>query len=443
MKTALAQRLAGLSVPRYTSYPTAADFSAAVGPAETAAWLRQVPPGDPFSLYLHVPYCHALCHYCGCHAKAVRRKETIHSYAETLEAEIALVAGQLQGRPRVSRIAWGGGTPSILGLRGLSSVLARLRLHFEFQPGMEHAIELDPRGLDQLFCDGLATLGVNRISLGVQDFDPVVQEAIGRVQPRATVRAATAMLRRAGIQHLNFDLIYGLPHQTVDSLKRTCHEVILLGPDRIACYGYAHLPGRRANQRLIDADALPLAEERIAQAAAVAGTLTAHGYRPVGIDHYALFCDPLAVASRSRQLHRNFQGYTDDPSPHLLGLGASSVSRLPGGFAQNQSGIAAYQRSISQGQLATSRGHALSPADCERAAIIERLMCYFEVDLGGDALRYADELALLRPFIADGLLELNDNAIRLTAKGRPFVRLVSALFDQFRTETESGFSRAV
>lgn len=443
MRPELVHRLAGISVPRYTSYPTAADFSPAVGPADTAFWLGQLPPGEPVSIYLHVPYCRALCHYCGCHAKAVRHEEIVARYAEALEAEIALMSGHLKGPLPVSRIAWGGGTPSILGLDGLSSVITRLRDRFAFLPGMEHAIELDPRTLDQAFCDGLAALGITRASLGVQDLDTKVQQAIGRVQPSETVRSAVAMLRGAGIARLNFDLIYGLPHQTRETLVRTSREVIALGPDRVACYGYAHLPGRRANQRLIDADALPLVEERVEQSAAVAETFVAHGYQPIGIDHFALFCDPLAAAARSGLLHRNFQGYTDDASPHLLGFGASSISRLPGGFAQNETDIAAYKARVLHGSLATRRGHAVSIEDRKRAVIIERLMCDFRVDLGCDAHQYPDELALLRPFVTDGLLELKDNAIKLTRRGRPLVRLVSALFDQFRSKTESHFSRAI
>lgn len=443
MSEELTQRLGALTVPRYTSYPTAADFSATVGPAQTAAWLASSDTAEPVSIYLHVPYCRELCHYCGCHAKAVRRADVVERYRETLEAEIAIVASKLPARLPVSRISWGGGTPSILGLSGLGSVLHVLERHFAFQPGFEHAMELDPRQIDGGFADGLAALGVNRASLGVQDLDPDVQIAIGRVQPAETVRAAVSMLRRAGIARLNFDLVYGLPRQSVDSLRRTCREVIALGPDRVACYGYAHLPERRANQRLIDASLLPGAAERLRQQEAVAARFSASGYQSIGIDHFALFCDPLAVAARGQALHRNFQGYTDDASRTLIGFGASSISQLSGGFAQNESAIDTWRARIEAGELATRRGHAFEGDDRERALIIERLMCDFRVDLGRSARRYADELALLRPLALQGLVEMRHDVVSLTQKGRPFVRLVSAVFDRFRSENERGFSGAV
>lgn len=443
MSESLVQRLGALTVPRYTSYPTAADFSAEIGPTEAARWLADADAAEPVSIYLHVPYCRELCHYCGCHAKAARRADVVQRYRETLEAEIALVASRLPGRLPVSRISWGGGTPSILGLSGLGSVLHVLSRHFDLRPGHEHAMELDPRRIDQGFADGLAALGLNRASLGVQDLDRQVQQAIGRVQPAETVRGAVAILRRAGIARLNFDLVYGLPRQSVESLRRTCHEVIGLAPDRIACYGYAHLPTRRANQRLIDETLLPGADERLRQQDAVAAAFTEVGYQSIGIDHFALFCDPLAVAARSRRLHRNFQGYTDDGSQTLIGFGASSISRLSGGFAQNESAIEAWRARIEAGKLATRRGHAFRQDDRERAAIIERLMCDFRVDLGRQARLYADELALLRPLVGQGLVEMRHDTVTLTPKGRPFVRLVSAVFDRFRTEGERGFSSAV
>ncbi len=437
------EQLASLTVPRYTSYPTAADFSSAIGPAETAAWLAASDAGQPVSIYLHVPYCREICHYCGCHAKAALRDDVVAAYRLGLEAEIALTARHLPARLRIARIAWGGGTPSILGIAGVASVLRVLERHFDFETGFEHAMELDPRRVDQALVDGLAVLGVNRASLGVQDLDPEVQQAIGRVQPAETVRAAVAMLRRAGIAKLNFDLVYGLPRQSVDSLKRTCREVILLGPDRVACYGYAHLPARRANQRLIDAALLPGAPERVRQQEAVAASFLAHGYQSIGIDHFALFCDPLAAAARAHRLYRNFQGYTDDAQEVLIGFGASSISRLAGGFAQNESGIEAYKARVLAGELPTRRGHAFEGDDRERARIIERLMCDFRVDLGRRARHYADELALLRPLALQGLVDMRHDVIALTEKGRPFVRLVSAVFDRFRSEGERSFSSAV
>lgn len=438
-----AARYAGQSVPRYTSYPTAADFSAAVGPAEYRSWLSALPLGEAVSIYLHVPYCRQLCHYCGCHAKVARRDHVIETYRRHLVAEIGLVADALPGRIPAARIAWGGGTPSILGPEGLADVHAALAQAFDFGALVEHAIELDPRQVTPLLCDGLARMGVNRASLGVQDTDPAVQEAIGRLQPMETVATAVSMLRGVGISRINMDLIYGLPGQSVESLDATCQAVAALSPDRIACYGYAHLPERRANQRLIDAARLPGPTERLKLHDTVSARLAHFGYVPIGIDHFARFCDPLAKAARSGRLHRNFQGYTDDDRPTLIGLGASAISQLPGGFAQSEPEIGAYGRSIAGGTLATRRGHALGLDDRRRAAIIEALMCNFRADLGSLASGFADEMALLRPFVLDGLVEIADGVIAVTRAGRPFVRLVSAVFDRFRLEATRRFSGAV
>jgi oxygen-independent coproporphyrinogen-3 oxidase len=443
MKPDMVERLAEMPVPRYTSYPTAADFSEAVGPKEHAAWLGQLDPAEPVSVYLHVPYCRQLCHYCGCHAKAVRKAGPVDEYRHALEGEIALVAAHLPARLKIGRIAWGGGTPSILGEAGLSSVLGVLRQHFDLEEDYEHSIELDPRMLGHDLCEALGRLGINRASLGVQDLDTVVQQAIGREQPEEKVAVAVRDLRDAGISRINFDLIYGLPNQTQESLLTTCRSVLDLDPDRIAFYGYAHLPSRRANQRLIDSASLPGPIERLQQASAIASFFIREGYQAIGIDHFAKPSDPLAAAAREGRLHRNFQGYTDDDRPTLLGFGCSSISRLPGGYTQSESGIEAYKRLIAEGSLPTRRGHAFVEDDRERADIIERLMCDFSVDLGQNTVVYADELALLRPFALSGLLTVQSNRISMTAKGKPYVRTVSAIFDRFRSQGQNLFSPSV
>ena len=442
---AAVRRYAAHPVPRYTSYPTAAEFSAAVGSAEHAAWLRRLDPDESVSLYLHVPYCRELCHYCGCHAKIAVRDHVIAGYRQALEGEIALVGSLLPRRIRVGRLAWGGGTPSILGIEGLAAVLAALRRQFDIEAGIEHAIELDPRHVDPALARALADLGVNRVSLGVQDLDPRVQAAIGRIQPQATVEAAVRMLRDAGMASINFDLIYGLPHQTVASIRSTCAAVAELQPDRIAFFGYAHLPKRRANQRLIDEAALPDAAARYDQARAIARHFQAAGFVPVGIDHFAAPHDALARATADGRLRRNFQGYTDDDRPILLGFGASAVSRLPEGFVQNIADNPRYCRAIAEQRLATVRGWRLTEDDLARGRIIEALMCNFEADLErlDPARAYPDELALLRPLAADGLLEIRGSRIRMTEAGRPVVRVVAAVFDSFRAQDGKGFSMAV
>ncbi|WP_320188947.1 oxygen-independent coproporphyrinogen III oxidase [Agrobacterium rosae] len=443
MTSDLLTHLAQMSVPRYTSYPTAADFNDAVGPGEQAAWLRRLDPAQAVSIYLHVPYCRQLCHYCGCHAKAVHRMEPVEDYRKALEAEIALVSSYFSHRLKIGRIAWGGGTPSILGETGLVSVLAALQRHFDFEESYEHSIELDPRTFDREFCRSLARLGINRASLGVQDLNSRVQAAIGRVQPEEQVRAAVKNLHDAGIADLNFDLIYGLPHQTEASLLATCQSVADLQPARIAFYGYAHLPSRRANQRLIDPVHLPKPDVRLGQAATIADFFTGEGYQAIGIDHFARPDDPLAIAAREGRLHRNFQGYTDDNRPNLLGFGCSSISRLPGGFVQSESGIDAYKRRITGGVLPAKRGHAFVEGDNDRARIIERLMCDFRVEIDRSNTRYADEFALLRSFASNGLVDVKDHSISMTETGRPFVRIVAALFDRFRSDGIGQFSTSV
>ncbi len=443
MSTELLERLARVQVPRYTSYPTAADFTSAVGPAEHAAWLRQLLGEEAVSVYLHVPYCREICHYCGCHAKAVRKEQPVEDYRRALEEEIALVASHIPARRKVARIAWGGGTPSILGLAGLSSVLDVLQTHFDLEPGHEHAIELDPRVIDEAFIHGVARLGVNRVSLGVQDLDGNVQAAIGRVQPVETVTETICHLRNAGIGSINFDLIYGLPHQTEESLRATCQAVSALSPDRIAFYGYAHMPARRANQKLINAGSLPGPDARLRQSAAIAQVFLERGYVPIGIDHFAHPDDSLAVAAGEKRLRRNFQGYTDDDRETLLGFGCSSISRFAQGYVQSQAGISTYKRAIADGRLPARRGHAFADEDRARADIIEALMCDFRVDLGRSAVHYADELALLRPYAVHGLIRMRSNVIAMTRKGRPFVRLIAAVFDGFREASPYGFSASV
>ncbi|MBB5751392.1 oxygen-independent coproporphyrinogen III oxidase [Prosthecomicrobium pneumaticum] len=440
--TDLVAKYAAVPVPRYTSYPTAADFRP-LGAGEHAAWLGAIAPGSRVSIYLHVPYCRALCHYCGCHAKIARRDDVIATYRAALEAEIAHVAAALPAGLKVARIAWGGGTPSALGAEGLAAVTGVLRSHFTFEPDLEHGIELDPRLVDATLAQALAVLGVDRASLGVQDLDPTVQEAIGRVQPVEIVAAATAALRQAGINTLNYDLIVGLPHQTEATVRRTAEQVLALGPDSIACYGYAHLPERRKNQRLIDAAALPSAAVRFAQTGAIAEIFTAAGYVAVGMDHFARPDHPLARSAAAGVLKRNFQGYTDDAEPVLIGFGASAISHLPSGYAQNIADPSAYVRTVAEGALPSARGIALDDEDRRRAAIIETLMCDFRVDLGAAAAAYAEEIASLAPLAADGLVTVENGRIELTEAGRPFVRLVAAAFDAYRAGTAGRFSVAV
>ena len=445
MPEALIRRYGGIAVPRYTSYPTAADFTAGIGADRHARWLSALDTASPVSLYVHIPYCRTLCLYCGCHAKMAIRDEVLANYRNYLEQEIRLVGARLRVMPPVTRLHWGGGTPSVLEAQGLVSVFETLSEFFVFDADMEHAIELDPRTVTDELAHDLAALGINRVSLGVQDLDPRVQEAIGRVQPLDVVQTAVRALRRVGIDAINFDLMYGLPLQTVASATRTAEQAIALSPARASVFGYAHLPHRKANQRRIEANALPDATERFAQSRAIAAQFAAAGYTAIGFDHFALPGDRLALAARAGTLHRNFQGYTDDDNASLIGFGASSISRLEEGYAQNVADTTAYSRAIREGRLATVRGHAFSDSDRARAAVIDRLMCQQEVDLDtlGVAEPFVDELALLRPLCSDGLLSIDRRRIAITDRGRPFVRLVASVFDAYLPAASGGFSPAI
>jgi oxygen-independent coproporphyrinogen-3 oxidase len=441
--------LAERNVPRYTSYPTAPHFTADVGPSVYASWLAAIPADATLSLYIHVPYCTEICRYCGCHTKATRRAEPLDAYADALISEIDLVAAAMTSRS-VVHLHWGGGTPSILGPERLARIVQRIANHFDLLRLIEHAIELDPRQVTKPLADVLAALGVTRASLGVQEFSPHVQEAIGRIQPFETVRAAVDALRGAGVTRINVDLMYGLPGQSIADVEATADLAAALRPARLALFGYAHVPWFKANQKLIDEAALPGASERIEQARAAALRLAGHGYVPIGLDHFARADDELAVAARTGRLRRNFQGYTTDPADALIGLGASAIGKLPQGFAQNAVDIAGYVRAVSQGALATVKGITVSADDVLRGAIIERLMCDLAVDLEAlppgaprGASTFAHERADLDALAAAGLITIEGSRITVTEAGRPFVRLVAAAFDAYLPQSRSRHSIAV
>ncbi len=437
VRPAAALALAEKSVPRYTSYPTAPHFSGEVNAEVAEGWLAALDPAARLSLYLHVPYCSAICTYCGCHTKAVRRSEPLDEYTRALKAEIAAVARRSPAHG-VTHIHWGGGTPSLLGPRRFLDLAETLQAQFDFSHLVEHAIELDPRTVDEPLVAALAKGGINRASLGVQDLNLHVQEAIGRVQPYEIVVKAVELLRGAGIEAINLDLMYGLPHQTLDDVRETARKAAALNPSRLAIFGYAHVPWFKTHQRLIDTAALPGAAERLAQAKASLETLVEAGYVAIGLDHFARPDDPMAIAQGAGTLHRNFQGYTVDDADALIGLGASSIGRLPQGFVQNAPDVAGWARSVEAGRLSVVRGVAFTDEDRARGLLIERLMCDFAVDYGamakafnGDAAAFDDAVVDLDALAQDRIL-VHDRAARvvtMTEPGRPFVRLVAAAFD--------------
>jgi oxygen-independent coproporphyrinogen III oxidase len=450
MRADLAAYYGEARLPRYTSYPTAPHFSPGVGAESYAEWLSAIPRHAAASLYLHVPFCRSMCWYCGCHTSVARRDEPIAIYESALRCEIDLVARQIDRRIRVSHVHFGGGTPTIMAPESFADLMGSIRHSFFVLPSAEIAIEIDPRTLSQAMVDALALAGVNRASLGVQSFDPVVQRAINRVQSFEETAAATANLRRAGICGVNFDLIYGLPHQTIASCLDTVQRCVELRPDRFSVFGYAHVPAFKKYQRRIDEAVLPDSPARHDQACAIADALKDAGYLQVGLDHFALPDDPMAVAFREGRLRRNFQGYTTDASDVLIGFGASAIGYQPQGYVQNEVGIHAYQEAIAAGRLATVKGYALTDDDRLRADIIERIMCDYGVDLGAICARHgsAPEAMLqsaprLRDLISDGIVELDGASLAVTEHSRFLVRSVAAAFDAHLDASKSLHSRAV
>ncbi len=438
-------------VPRYTSYPTAPQFRPVIGAEKYRAWLSQLPADAKLSIYLHVPYCSQLCLYCGCHTKIVRRYDPVGRYADTLLKELALLGEAVGGR-KIVHIHWGGGTPSILGSEKLAQLAGVLQETFDHSDLCEHAIELDPRHVTKPLAQSLAAMGVNRASLGVQDFSPAVQLAIGRIQSFETVRDAVEQLRDAGIHKINLDLMYGLPFQSISDLQHTIELAHSLKPHRVAVFGYAHVPWFKKHQRLINEDSLPDSGQRFEQFQAMRAELISLGYEQIGFDHFALPTDSLARAAKARKLCRNFQGYSTNEGDALIGVGASAISRLPRGYAQNSPDILSYAYAIENGRLATVKGAELKADDQLRGAIIEQLMCGMSVDLQsvtqgqkpGFSNDFEFEMNELQSFKAAGLIKIDGARIKVTEKGRPFVRLVAAVFDSYLQRDGSGrYSKAI
>ena len=444
------QKYASMAVPRYTSYPTVPHFDSGVGGRGYAGWLEALNPAEPVSLYLHVPFCRKLCWYCGCNMKLASRYEPVADYVETLIRELELVAEHLPGRVGLSHLHFGGGTPTALEPDDLERVMDAVRAHFTVNEGAELAIESDPRTLTPEMTRRIGALGFTRASFGIQEFDAKVQKAINRIQPEEMVVSAVKGLRDAGITGINFDLIYGLPHQTVDTLRATIAACAALKPDRLALFGYAHVPWMAKKQRLIDEAALPGAQERIDQAAAAARMILAAGYEAIGLDHFALPHDELAIAARQGTLRRNFQGYTTDKARTLLGVGATSIGRTPSGYVQNIAETGAWARAVTSGALPVAKGHAFQGEDTLRGDVIEALMCRGQVDLD-DAIRhhgatpdcFETELEALAAMESDGLVTVDGPVLRLTEEGKPLVRTVASVFDAYLSTGAARHSVAV
>jgi oxygen-independent coproporphyrinogen-3 oxidase len=423
-------------VPRYTSYPTAPHFSEAVNGPVYRAWLDDLPDGMPLSLYLHVPFCDTLCWFCGCHTTVVNNYRPVSSFLETLLLEMRLVAEQLGARRRVSHIHWGGGSPTLLSPIDIARLNAETRKLFDVLPESEFAVEVDPRDFKPATAEALAAAGLTRASIGVQDCDPKVQTAINRVQTDAETRQAIDLLRRWGVDHINLDLIYGLPYQTCAGIQRNLEFAHSLQPGRLAVFGYAHVPSFKKHQGLIPEAALPGLEERLEQEALIHERLLALGYRAIGLDHYARAEDSLGKSAADGGLRRNFQGYTTDDAPALIGFGPSAISRLPQGYGQNAVSTHQWRSRIEAGEFAIRSGIALTWEDRVRGHVIERLMCDMAVDLAAVSRTFAlprrwfaAELDKLQPLKDAQLISITGDVVAVTGPFRQAARLAAAAFD--------------
>ncbi|QRM55780.1 oxygen-independent coproporphyrinogen III oxidase [Sinorhizobium sp. BG8] len=435
MRDDLVERLSA-PVPRYTSYPTAPHFSESVGPDTYREWLGNLGGRNRLSLYVHIPYCDRLCWFCACHTRQTLRYEPVEAYLKGLFREIDTVGGMVSRDAAVTALHLGGGSPTMLRPQDMIALKRSLSERFQFATDAEISVEMDPNDLDEARHDALAEIGLARASLGIQDFDPKVQKAINRLQTFEQTRAVVEAVRSRGVRSVNCDVLYGLPHQTLASLGETVEAVVSMRPDRIALFGYAHVPWMKKHQAMIDAASLPGVAERFRQMTMAAEMLVARGYQAVGIDHFALPADPLASASRDGSLRRNFQGYTDDQADALIGLGASAIGQLPEGYVQNMPATGEYLRSVNEGRLASVRGYALTSEDRARAWVIERIMCEF--GFGLECLRRAHP-SLAATLIAegraiasadrDGLVQFGGGRFALTEKGQAFARTVASRFD--------------
>lgn len=437
-------------VPRYTSYPTALHFHDGINEGAYRNWLSELSPAEPLSLYLHIPFCDSLCWFCGCHTKIAQRYAPVGDYLEAMACEFKLVTECLGTKRRLCRLHFGGGTPTIIEPSGVYKIGRLLQQYFSFGEDTDFALEIDPREVRQNMIAAWADIGATRASLGVQDVNPDVQEAVHRIQPFETTARVVEWLRAAGIQGINVDLMYGLPRQTAIHVLATVDKVLTLKPSRLALFGYAHVPWMKPHQRLILDSELPDPQARLIQSEAARARLVEAGYVQIGLDHFALPSDPLARALRRGTLHRNFQGYTTDDAKILIGLGASSIGSLPQGYVQNTIPIRQYIQAVRAGRLPVARGVLLRDEDFLRRAIIERLMCDLRVDLaaisrgfGVKTLPFSRELATLEPLETDGLVEISNHTIRVLPEGRPLLRTVCSVFDSYLQAGADRHSRAI
>ncbi|NPB07078.1 MAG: oxygen-independent coproporphyrinogen III oxidase [Aquificae bacterium] len=439
--------------PRYTSYPPATEFNASVGPADyRRKLLESNARKTPLSLYFHIPFCEQRCLYCGCNVIVSHRRGIEEPYLNRLVREMDLVAELLDPSRKVVQLHWGGGTPNYLSPGQIKALMDEIRKRFTVDEGAELSIELDPRYLTDEQIEAIKEAGFNRVSLGVQDLDPKVQQAVGRLQPYELVKEKFSKLREAGFTSINVDLIYGLPYQTAESFKRTVERVVELGPDRVAAYSFAYIPQIKPHQKLLPAEALPDAEEKLKILQTIVESFQDAGYVYIGMDHFAKPEDELAVAQRKGELWRNFQGYTTKKGVELLGFGATSIGMLYDGYFQNYKTLREYNRAVDAGELPVFRGYLMTEDDFIRRDVIMDVMCNLGVEFRKVEERYGinfkeyfrRELEELKEMEQDGLIKLEDDRIKILPVGRLLIRNVAMVFDaHLRRKKELTFSRTI
>ncbi|MEI4487927.1 oxygen-independent coproporphyrinogen III oxidase [Frigidibacter sp. MR17.14] len=435
-------------VPRYTSYPTAPHFTPAVGAEVFGDWISAVPAGTAISLYMHVPFCRRLCWFCACRTQGTKSDDPVRAYAEVLLAELAMLKARLAPGVRLARLHWGGGTPTLLHPEDITRLAEATKAAVEPVEDWEFSVEIDPNEIDAARLDALAAAGMNRASIGVQDFDPGIQKIIGREQSYAVTERAVQMLRARGIASLNADILYGLPDQTPARIAASVQQLLSLSPDRVALYGYAHVPWMARRQQMIPSDALPTPEERLSLFETARELFVWDGYAEIGIDHFARPEDGLAKAARKGRLRRNFQGYTEDTAPVLIGLGASSISRFPQGYAQNAPATSDHQRAVREGRFSTARGHVFTGEDALRARMIEAVMCDFRIDSAELVRDFGVPQGRLSALFAEAwhqfpeMVEISAAGLVVPERARPLTRMIARCFDAYDL-SKAGHSSAI
>ena len=435
-------------VPRYTSYPTAPHFGRDIDAGDFTQWIRAIPQGAKISLYVHVPFCRRLCWFCACRTQGTQNDKPILAYLETLKTELAMLGAQLPEGVTLSRLHWGGGTPTLLQPGMMEELAGAIKEIAPFAEDTEFSVEIDPNEIDGPRLDALAAAGMNRASIGVQDFNEEIQHSIGRLQGYDITKWAADEIRARGVASLNADILYGLPHQSKARITESVQKLLSLNPDRVALYGYAHVPWMAKRQQMLPSDALPTPQERLELYETARRLFLWDNYTEIGIDHFATPEDGLSVALKTGRLRRNFQGYTDDTADVLIGVGASSISKFPQGYAQNAPATGAHTAAIREGRFSTARGHAFSDEDRLRSRMIEQLMCEFRIDAAELCDSFGVSPQRVRKMLDEsaaqfpGLLTVDDAGMVIPPEARPLTRMIARSFDAYEL-SKAGHSSAI